>query len=323
MTCKILTEDRWSQLLQGRLSKEEKALVFDHLEFDCPDCEYIFERMDEKEEKVFRDIINNHANETERASQAEHRPSVAAIGDTTQHVNTINENNTASHTSSLNVGHQHHEKQGFFASLFSGSSHTPLWAGSFAVLVLLVVGIMPRIQNVDQQPAFDDPMPLQFEKGIAGNKVFLGLQYATGRIADRNEFVVDRGVIGGQVNSSDLLFIHYDLPTDGYVYILGYQPKTDDVSLIYPQEQGQSVFQSSGNYDVPSNGEINGIPLSNADGRYFVLGIYSSTALEDIHSIIPDIKKSIDTRTGFINEAMIEAVKPGISLDVIYFDVKT
>ncbi len=307
MTCSILTEERWSLLLEGRLSKDEKALIFDHLKIDCPDCEYIFERMTDDEELRFREIYNQKQKAAKQAAQSR----VESIID------------DSIHASAAKSESRRPARQGFLTALFGGKFPAPLWAGGVAAMLLVVVGIATQFQGMNEIKSIpsDGLRHIQFEKGPAAKNVAFNLQFAIGRgLEEGDDFTVSRGELGERVNASDRLFLHYDLSTDSYVYIFGYEDGKP-ATLLSPDESSQSRILAAGSYDLFDGENMNGLSLAEVKGRYTVVGVRSSQPIDGLDSVIFTIQQAVDARTGAVDDAAIDSINKDIVVDVVYFDV--
>ena len=307
MACSILTEERWSQLLEGRLSKEEKALILDHLEIDCPDCEYIFERMSDDEELRFREIYN------QKAANKAARPRLETIAD------------DSGRTSNDKSESRRPAKQGFLSTLFGGRSPAPVWAGGIAAMLLIVVGITTQFQGMNEVRSFPpgESRHLQFDKGLADKSASINLQFAIGHsLEKKDKFKVSRGVLGERVNAADRLFLHYDLSADGYVYIFGYAAGKG-ATLLSPVDASQSQLIAAGSYDVFDGGKMNGLSLAEIQGRYTVVGVHSSKPIDRLDKVISAIRQAVDSRAGSLDAAIINSIKQDVAVDIVYFDVAT
>ena len=306
MVCSILTEERWSQLLEGRLSKEEKALILDHLEIDCPDCEYIFERMSDDEELRFREIYN------QKAAKKAARPRPEAIVD------------DSSLTSNDKSESKRPAKQGLLSALFGGRSPAPILAGGVAAMLLIVVGITTQFKGMNEVRSFPpgESRHLQFDKGLADNSASINLQFAIGHsLEKKDDFTVSRGILGERVNAADRLFLHYDLSADGYVYIFGYAAGKG-ATLLSPVDASQSQLIAAGSYDV-FDGKMNGLSLAEIQGRYTVVGVHSSKPIDRLDKVISAIRQAMDSRAGSMAAAITNSIKQDVAVDIVYFDVAT
>ena len=305
MACSILTEDRWSKLLEDRLSKDEKAIILDHLEIDCPDCEYIFERMGDDEELRFREIFNRKA-----AKQAAQSPPETIADDSSR---TSNDKSEARRPA----------KQGFLSALFGGGLTVPVWAGGLAATLLIAVGISTQFRGMNElQPIpSGESRHLQFDKGLANKSASINLQFAIGHsLEKKGNFTVSRGILGERVNAADRLFLHYDLSADGYVYIFGYAAGKG-VTLLSPVDASQSQLIAAGSYDVFDGGKMNGLSLAEIQGRYTVVGVHSSKPIDRLDRVISAIRQAVDSRAGSMDAAITNSIKQDVAVDIVYFDV--
>jgi hypothetical protein len=307
MSCTILTPERWELFLKNGLSKEETAELIVHLESACPDCDQFFSQIRKSTEHDLRHMFNNIPEneldfikkDTSRQVTGESNPSGVSAG----HVKTAK-------PSSPDIS----PKRGLLTVLLGGGPFSPGLAGGLAIFVLIAVGLLVQLQVED--------VPMQTEKGISNvTASSLNLQFATGHKSN-NEFIVERGVNGGQYTRDDTLYLHYKLPVKGYVYLIGYQAK-GNVDVLYPHDPDRMNIQDIGEYSIPAgNATDEGISLNNINGRYLVIGIYSPDSLEMDKQLLPVVEQSVDSTTGSINQQKMESLGKDIVVDVVYFDVR-
>lgn len=316
MTCKILTEERWARFLEGTLNTQEKAIIKAHMDTDCPDCEYLLRSINPNQAKYLRFLFNDKVAGREALSGSPDAvipldDDYAAVTGDSENVIKIAEppamqNNTTS---------------GIDDARPSRKYRAPLWMGGIAALLLITVGFLPQFiaSNEQPSPSLNDSGQLQFNKGDVKPLMPIRLQFVTGHLDDKNHYMFSRGVIGRQYSESDSLFLHYDLPDDGYVYLLGYQANKG-VELISP---AQAAFRSAGSYNLPSNKQEQGISLKGIHGAYAVIGLYSPVPLENLDEILAVIKRAVDPDSGVVDEAALNVINQAVAIDVIHFDVAT
>jgi hypothetical protein len=283
MKCGILTEERWQRLLDDRLTQEESAELRMHLSSDCQACESFFAEMDEATEERLRLIFQNVSPSDRIPVTAEARKAFREVMQQVREART------------LPVWRRF---------------PAPRWAGAMAASVLVVIGSL-LYWNALQQPA-------QTEKGPATLIPAIELEFAIGHRQADGRLSVDRGELGKSYNPSDLLFLRFQNPAGGYIYLLGRQG--DATELLFPKKPDRVRPLPAGEHLIPSGDQPAGIPLQGLEGRYMVVVVYSPKPL-DHEQIISLINQSVDPSTGSVNREALSRIGEGIAMDTVYFDV--
>jgi len=314
MTCKILTEDRWARFLEGTLNKDEKAIIRAHMDTDCPDCEYLLRSINPNQAKYLRFLFNDKVARREERSVS---PETVIPLDDDRMVA------AGDYEGKLEIAETPAIQRNNISSIDDAKPSrkylAPVWAGGIAALFLITVGILPQffVSNGQPSSSLNDAGQLQFDKGDMKPLIPVRLQFVTGHLDENNHYSFSRGVVGRQYSESDSLFLHYDMPADGYVYLLGYQAGKG-VELISP---AQVVFQSAGSYNLPSSKQEQGISLKGIRGAYAVIGLYSPVLLDNLDEVLAVVRRAVDPATGAVDEAALNSIDQAVAIDVIHFDV--
>jgi len=311
MSCSILTPERWELLLENGLTKEETAELITHLESACPDCDRFLSQIKGSTEHDLRQMFNDiPVDEIDFLKEDSSRKPIQKTNPSDL-VNTSAGSKQADDSLPSPVATP---KRRLLTALLGGTTFSPVLASGIAVFALLTVGVLVQLQVED--------VPMRTEKGISEPEISsLNLQFATGHKLDE-DFIVKRGVNGGQYTHNDTLYLHYELPVKGYVYLIGYQGQ-GNVDILYPSNTDRAIIQDVGQYSLPAGNAANkGIPLDNIHGRYIVIGVYSPDSLNPDKQIFPLLEESVDIVSGSVDKQKIEILGKDIVVDVIYFDVQ-
>jgi len=303
MKCTVLNKDSMDRFLKNELSPEESEIMIAHIKSDCPDCERFVELMDEKDLSRMLAVFNDAADAAKKQSKQSEINNVGQSGS----INTIT-------TPEYNSAHASYQTEGFFHWLFTPfrGSITPAWIGSFMVLVIAGVMILPETQ--------EHITPIQFEKGSVSGIASINLKYATGHRDNSGMMIFNNGINGDSYPESEFLFLHYELLKDGHVYFVSYQADGKG-ELIYPDAQSADKTVSAGKYTVKMSDKVDGIPLTGLHGRNYIVGIYSPVPLRMGEQIMPIVRNVVDSLTGTDNQQVVESIAKDVAVDMIYFDV--
>lgn len=294
MQCNILTAARWKRFLGGSLNREESLEIIEHLSSDCPDCEEFFAAMDDSTELYIRKLLHDGQEGVSVVSHENIEPAFRGIKD---------ENEGAV------------VKYRWFASPFSNQSYGLSMAGALLLAIFIGGGLV--LQN---QVELNEP--LQTEKGVAVNASSIQLEFAIGYYDKNGKLIVGRGRLGGQYSSGQMVFLQYEIPVDGYVYIVGYSDQ-NEIELLYPEQSGQALIKEAGVHSVPGQGNVKGWPLTGIKGDYAIIGVYSLQPLDYGSQLKELIRQSVDPATGSIDDQARRRIGQDVAIDAVYFDVTT
>lgn len=296
MKCNILTEERWHRLLADELAPEESQEIIEHLDTDCPDCREFLMSMDQKTELNLSEIHDELVDDLQKNMTVDANGTLTAV---------------KPHEYSTNPGLQVKQWLGsiwnFPQALASSMS------GAVALLLLSLVVLPQLYVNGDSYQKLE---------GISPVTDPIDISFTTGHHQEEGPIVVQRGLSGKSYDNNELIFLHYKIKTQGYVYLIGYQEGLH-AELLFPFENRKIKRQHPGNYNVVDNGEIIGFPIDNLRGRYIVVGIHSPRPLDIQRQVIPFIEKSANFSDGSINTKKTASLGNNIALDTVYFDISS
>ena len=190
----------------------------------------------------------------------------------------------------------------------------PVWISGIAALLLITVSILPQLMSTNE---LNNPSQSQILKGDVKVLMPIRLQFVTGRLGENNSYTFTRGVTGRQYSESDALFLHYNLPDDGYVYLFSYQSGkgVEFLSSVQP------VLQPAGPYNLPPDLHDKGISLKGVHGAYAVIGLYSPAPLKNPDQMPAVIRRAVDPGTGVVNRGILHSLGQAVTIEVIHFDV--
>ena len=315
MTCKVLTEDLWARFLEGSLNDREKAILREHMDTDCPDCEYLLRSINRDQAKYLRFLFNDKVARREVQYDS---PDTAIPLDEDRFGNEFDEYEEETNVVELSTI-QKGEASGTNFGKTSRRYRAPIWAGAIAALLLITVGILPKFQTSNEQALSPSSSSAQSQLTKGDVKVLepIQLQFVIGSLDDNGHYTFTRGVNGRKYSKSDSLFLHYDLPSDGYVYLLGYEAGKG-VEIVAP---AQAEFQSAGSYSLPPNSQAKGLSLEGIHGPYSVIALYAQQSLDNLDEVLAILKRSVDPGTGVVNDAALGSLGQAVTIDVVHFDV--
>ena len=315
MTCKILTEDLWARFLEGSLNDREKAILREHMDTDCPDCEYLLRSINRDQAKYLRFLFNEKMARREAQNTS---PDMIVPLDEDQFDAELDGQESDTNVvdlASIPLGKSQRRVDGKTPRKY----RAPIWAGGIAALLLITVGVLPRFQSDDERTfsPLNDSARSQITKGDVNVLRPIQLQFVIGSLDDNGHYTFTRGVNGRKYSKSDSLFLHYDLPGDGYVYLLGYEAGKG-VEIVAP---AQAEFQSAGSYSLPPNSQAKGLSLEGIHGPYSVIALYAQQSLDNLDEVLAILKRSVDPGTGVVNDAALGSLGQAVTIDVVHFDV--
>lgn len=301
MKCKVFTEERYIKLLEDRLTPEESVEVREHLrEDDCEECDEFFMSLEGEYDRQLHVIFNKLVD-----SSCVTVPSMKDVE---------SEADVASDRTGYNVKQPSRWRHWLNISVGS-SSNAGVWTGAAALLVLAVAGIL---QQLTLMPVAGSQ---RIAKGEIAHQSSINLTFATSKRDHSGNMNLSRGMMGGVYDSNDTLILHYQIPSPGYVYVVGYHGNKS-VELLFPQEAGKAGMQSAGDHTVAYDDTIRGIPLDGLHGRYIIIGIYSPKPLDPEEQVLPLVQHSASSMSGPLRQELEDAMGDSVAVDVVYFDVR-
>ncbi|MFQ5470556.1 MAG: hypothetical protein ACE5EH_09655 [Gammaproteobacteria bacterium] len=302
MTCKVLTAERWKGLLEGSLSSGEASELIAHLQTDCDDCDEFFLHMDDGGEVDMREVFNK-LKALEKASTVYNMTSVDVVPDV------LDQDSLPTQSSLI--------KHGFLSTLTHANPMRPAFAAGFAVMLVLAIFMAPGVETYLE--------PQQTMKGYGETDHYsVNLDFATAHRVNGSGLIVDRGIIGNQYSPRDLLFLHYSLPVDGYVQLIGYQ-LNEEPEILNAAPGSHQKLQTAGKHTLPSGQRSDGFSLADLSGRYYIVSLFSPQPLIDEEAMNAAVKQSINRRTGVVSKpelrSILEVDGQSVSVEMIYFDV--
>ncbi|MFQ5470954.1 MAG: hypothetical protein ACE5EH_11715 [Gammaproteobacteria bacterium] len=311
MTCRILTEDRWQRLLKGKLSDDEKLELSAHIASDCPDCEYLIAQLDADQEKKFLQqyiAMKKFSNERPKVDDSHVRGSASNA------------------TGAVDISANRAQAKASFltnlAQLFFGGSgaKTPAWVGAFAVVVVTLTLLLPNFTERSEKfsPTLGD---IEFnEKGNATPLASINLQFATGRLNSSGDVHLTRGVNGGSYSRAQSLFLNYRLIADGYVYLFGIEEGKKPVRL--EQNLVSSLLLQPGEYTYPGDDATQGLALTEINGYFRVIGVYSDKPLKNIEQVMQSLAGNGHfPETDHLSKLLKQHLGQEVAIDSVFFNV--
>lgn len=295
MQCNILTVDRWKRFLEGNLSHDESIEIHEHLSTDCPYCEAFFSAMDKGAEQQLLQLLHDGG----KAVNVVPNDSTGMVARESKENKENNEGGVINRR--------------WFGVSIPGHFYGP--AMTAALLIAIFIGGGLILQNNLQ---LDEP--LQTEKGVAAHAPSIRLEFAAGGFGDNQQLKVDRGELGGRYSPEDMVFLQYEIPAAGYVYIAGYHSR-DKIELLSPGQFDQVQGKKAGTHGVPEKGNIKGWPLRDIRGRYNIVGVYSSEPLDHSDRLKDLVLQAVDPATGSVDDHAVQGFGEDMAIDVVYFDV--
>lgn len=291
MSCAVLTEERWKRFLENKLAKDELRECIDHFAAGgCEGCLEFLEQLDMSLEDVLRDELHE--------GNQPHNPAAKVPQEQSRVVPLHNKPVSG-------VAHKR---------------HIPVWVGGMAAAILVLITVPILYQQDDQIPQQND-IRVQSLKGIANKNSVIDVKFAIGHHDKSRGLVVTEGLAGQQYNDTGLLFLHYDLDLDGYVYIFGIKPDNTQPELLFPESSAQIQLRHAGQYDVPDNDHISGISLKGIKGRYAIVSLYSRQPLVIDERLISALNAHVHPGNGLVDETLGKSIGKDVSVDLVYFDV--
>jgi len=146
------------------------------------------------------------------------------------------------------------------------------------------------------------------------------IKFAVGYRDESGKLIVSEGAAAEARKRAEMLFLHYDLQNDGYVYLLGVN-SMNDIELLSPEKAGQPSLQVAGEHDFPNKNDIRGVSLKGVKGKYAVIGLASSKPLDYQKQIMPMIRDYLDMKTGSFHINSNNGTGGKISSDIVYLDL--
>lgn len=287
MSCVVLTEERWKRFLENKLAKDELRECIDHFAAGgCEGCLHFLEQLDMSLEDVLRAELRGD-------KRPNNTVTTIAVGPLEQSRISTPRNKTS--------------------SWFGNKRYTPAWMGGMAAAILALIAVPVLYQQ--------NYVHVHTLKGIANPDSVIDVKFAIGHRDKTKGLVVTEGLAGQQYNNAELLFLHYDLRSDGYVYIFGIKPDNRQPELLFPASSNQAKLRRAGQYDVPDNDHISGISLHGIKGRYAIVSIYSSQPLDINERLMSALQAHIDPEAGLADEKLEKSIEKDVSVDLVYFDV--
>jgi hypothetical protein len=284
--CRVLTEERWRQLMDNTLPDADSDELQEHLASDCEACEEFFERMDAAGEQQLRHVFSTAGTPPDPGLTETAMPPFHTV------MREVRRGRQS-------LWRRWREREASFQPM--------LWIGSTAAVLLVVAAVLvPGVWG-----------PQQTAKGPAVSASSLRLEFAIGRQDDAGRLTVDRGRLGGAYRTTDRLFLRYELSTSGYVYLVS-RRADGRIMLLFPADAQHPLLQPAGAH-LANADESGGFPLSGFEGRSVIIGVFSPAPLDLQRQIVPMVQ-GVDPAAGAIEQHAVS--NSGVAIEAIYFDVR-